>query len=151
MTLVSVAFKKLRVFSLRNLGFRPIFYGTGSVQGFLHLGFRPIFIKKRFYFTICIGFIPVFFQWELYIFGMGLIYLWYGNYIQTDFFMVLVVYKGSYISVSDRFLLKKRFYFEICISFIAIYYRNRCQTGEKAIYEYRVGYKMVISQFSPIC
>jgi hypothetical protein len=22
------------------------FYGTGSVQGFLHLGFRPIFIKK---------------------------------------------------------------------------------------------------------
>jgi hypothetical protein len=37
--------------------------------------------KKRFYFDICIGFIPVFFQWELYIFGMGLIYLWYGNYI----------------------------------------------------------------------
>jgi len=44
MTPVSVAFKKLRVFSLRNLGFRPIFYGTGSVQGFPHLGFRSIFI-----------------------------------------------------------------------------------------------------------
>jgi hypothetical protein len=37
--------------------------------------------KKQFYFDICIGFIPGFFQWELYIFGMGLIYLWYGNYI----------------------------------------------------------------------
>ena len=47
MTPVSVAFKKPRVFSLRNLGFRPIFYGTGSVQGFLHLGFRSIFIKKN--------------------------------------------------------------------------------------------------------
>jgi hypothetical protein len=43
--------------------------------------------------------------------------------------MVLVVYKGSYIWVSDRFLFKKRFYFDICIGFIAIYYRNRCQTG----------------------
>jgi hypothetical protein len=55
------------------------------------------------------------------------------------------VYKGSYISVSDRFLFKKRFYFDIYIGFIAIYYRNQCQTGEKAIYEYRVGNKMVIS------
>ncbi len=44
MTPVSVAFKKPRVFFLCNLGFRPIFYGTGSVQGFLHLSFRPIFI-----------------------------------------------------------------------------------------------------------
>jgi hypothetical protein len=60
-------------------------------------------------------------------------------------FMVLVVYKGSYISVSDRFLFKKRFNFNIFIGFIAIYYRNQCQTGEKVIYEYRVGYKMVIS------
>ena len=34
--------------------------------------------------------------------------------------MVLVVYKGSYISVSDRFLFKKQFYFDICIGFIAI-------------------------------
>ncbi len=59
--------------------------------------------------------------------------------------MVLVVYKGSYISVSDQFLFKKWFYFDVCIGFIAIYYRNRCQTGEKAIYEYRVSYKMVIS------
>jgi hypothetical protein len=49
--------------------------------------------------------------------------------------MVLVVYKGSYILVSDRFLFKKRFYFDICIGFIAIYYRNQSQTGEKAIYE----------------
>jgi len=37
-------FQLLLVFSLRNLGFRPIFYGTGSVQGFPHLGFRSIFI-----------------------------------------------------------------------------------------------------------
>ncbi len=35
--------------------------------------------------------------------------------------MVLVVYKGSYISVSDRFLFKKRFYFDICIGFIPIF------------------------------
>jgi hypothetical protein len=83
---------------------------------------------------------------------MGIIYLWYGIDISLvwelyidQFFMVLVVYKGSYILVSDRFLFKKRFYFDICISFIAIYYRHRCQTGEKAIYEYKVGYKTVIS------
>ena len=85
-------------------------------------------------------------------FPMGIIYLWYGIDISLvwelyidRFFMVLVVYKGSYISVSDRFLFKKRFYFDICIGFIAIYYRNRCQTSEKVIYEYRVSYKTVIS------
>jgi hypothetical protein len=65
MTPVSVAFKKPRVFSIRNIEIIPIpnslkkyreyfpsvisvsdrfFYGTGSVQGVLHLGFRPIFI-----------------------------------------------------------------------------------------------------------
>jgi hypothetical protein len=85
------------------------FYGTGSAQGFLHLGFRPILFKKWFYFDICIGFIPVFSNgnyislvWELYI---------------DRFFMVLVVYKGSYISVSDRFLFKKTVLFRYMYRF----------------------------------
>ncbi len=37
------------------------------------------------------------------------------------FFMVLVVFKGSYISVSDRFLFKKWYYFDICIGFILFF------------------------------
>ena len=74
MTPVSVAFKKPQVFSLRNLKFRPIFYGTGSVQGFLHLGFRPIFIKKTVLFR-------------------------YMYWFQTDLLMALVLNKGSTISV----------------------------------------------------
>ncbi len=40
---------------------------------------------------------------------------------QANFFMVLVVYKGSYISVSHQFLFKKWFYFDICISFILFF------------------------------
>ena len=70
MTPVSVAFKKPRVFSLRNLSFRPIFYGTGSVQGFLHLGFRPIFFLN--------GSISIYVSVSYRFFPMGIIYLWYG-------------------------------------------------------------------------
>jgi hypothetical protein len=65
MTPVSGAFKKTRVFSITNIKIIPLhnslkkyreyfpsvisvsdrfFYGTGSVQRFLHFGFRPIFI-----------------------------------------------------------------------------------------------------------
>jgi hypothetical protein len=63
--------------------------------------------------------------------------------------MVLVVYKGSYISVSDRFLFKKRFYFDICFGFIAIYYRNWCQTGEKAMEEQKSVTKRLFLKSSP--
>ncbi len=105
MTPVSVAFKKLRVFSIRNIKIIQI----------------PNSLKKyRKYFPSVIS-------------------------VSDRFFMVLVVYKASYISVSDRFLFKNRFYFDICIGFMAIYYRNQCQTGEKVIYKYRVCYKTVIS------
>jgi hypothetical protein len=89
-------------------------------------------------------------------FPMGIIYLWYGIDISLvwelyidRFFMVLVVYKGSYISVSDRFLFKKRFYFDICIGLISIYYRHRCQTGEKAMEEKKSVTKRLFLKWSP--
>ena len=89
-------------------------------------------------------------------FPMGIIYLWYGIDISLvwelyidRFFMVLVVYKGSYISVSDWFLFKKRFYFDICIGLISIYYRHRCQTGEKAMEEKKSVTKRLFLKWSP--
>jgi hypothetical protein len=57
---------------------------------------------------------------------------------------------GIYIGFKPNYLIN-RCQIEIYISLISIYYRHRCQTGEKAIYEYKVGYKMVISLFLPIC
>ena len=53
-------------------------------------------------------------------------------------------YFPSVISVSDRFLFKKRFYFDICIGLISIYYRHRCQTGYKAMEEQKSSLKMAI-------
>ena len=63
--------------------------------------------------------------------------------------MVLVVYKGSYITVSDQFLFKKRFYFDICIGLISIYYRHRYQTGEKAMEEKKSVTKLLFLKWSP--
>jgi hypothetical protein len=79
MTPVSVAFKKYfpSVISVSDRFFMVLVVYKGS---YISVSDRLLF-KKLFYFDIFIGFMPVFFQWELYIFGMGLIYLWYGNYI----------------------------------------------------------------------
>ena len=96
MTPVSVAFKKKREYFPSVISVSDRFFMVLVVYKGSHISVSDRFLfKKRFYFDICIGFIPVFFP-------MGIIYLWYGIDISLvwelyidRFFMVLVVYKGS--------------------------------------------------------